>query len=77
MEAAKQLIFEDVDEQREFFVLSQYAKSGIEALDRDVLPDLLELKYETITDAQQVLGEISRIRRLFIELQKFLYEQIA
>lgn len=77
---AEQKAYADLDdEQREFidFVLSRYIETGIEVLDQNVLPDLLELKYHAIADAAHRLGGIDRIRRIFIEFQRFLYEQLA
>ncbi len=72
--------FQDLtDEQKEFieFVLTRYIESGVEVLDQEVLPELLELKYDAIADASERLGGIATIRRLFIEFQRFLYERLA
>ncbi len=67
------------DEQREFveFVLSRYIETGVEVLSIDLLPELLEIKYEALTDATQRLGGVDQIRNTFIEFQKFLYQQLA
>jgi len=61
--------------QQEFlnFVLEQYVKEGVDELDVDKLPDLLELKYKTFTDAKRELGEIKSIRNTFIGFQGHLY----
>ena len=61
--------------QKEFleFVLSKYIETGVEELDQEKLPDLLELKYHAISDATEKLGGVSQIRELFIEFQKHLY----
>ena len=66
-------------EQQEFieFVLRRYIETGVEVLDRSVLPELLELKYDAIADAAERLGGITTIRKLFIEFQRFLYEQLV
>ncbi|MDA7918342.1 hypothetical protein N9B20_01640 [Mariniblastus sp.] len=66
-------------QQREFveFVLSRYVESGVEILDRSVLPELLKLKYEAIEDATTVLGGLDVIAKTFIDFQKFLYEAQA
>lgn len=63
--------------EREFieFVLSRYIETGVEELDQEQLPHLLELKYHAVSDAAEKLGGISRIRALFIEFQKHLYEE--
>jgi type I restriction enzyme, R subunit len=55
------------------FTLEQYILVGTEAIDIDNLPRLLELKYQTLTDAKLKLGDIAMIRQNFMELQKFLY----
>ncbi len=61
--------------QQEFinFVLEQYVKQGVNELDEEKLPDLIELKYKGITDAKKELGDIKSIRELFINFQKGLY----
>ena len=66
-------------EQREFveFVLSRYVESGVEILDRGVLPELLKLKYEAIEDAIAILGSGDIIAQTFIDFQKLLYEAQA
>jgi type I restriction enzyme R subunit len=65
------------DRQKEFidFVLSKYVEVGVEELDQDKLPVLLTNKYQSLEDAIQSLGEVKNITSLFIEFQKFLYEQ--
>ena len=55
------------------FVLSQYIEEGVGELDQDKLPQLLELKYQNVSDAAGLLGGVSRIRDAFIGFQKFLY----
>jgi len=61
--------------QQEFlnFVLSQYVNEGVDKLDDEKLPDLLELKYYSIADAKRELGEIKSIRNAFIGFQEHLY----
>ena len=59
------------------FVLSQYVSEGVEQLDPDLkLKTLLEIKYGSIFDAKEALGEPSEIRDLFIGFQKFLYSKL-
>ena len=67
------------DKQKEFieFVLSKYIETGVEELDQEKLPVLLTNKYQSLEDAKKILGEVSKIRQLFIEFQKHLYEQKA
>jgi len=63
--------------QKEFleFVLSKYIESGVDELDQEKLPILLQNKYQSLGDAVDVLGEVPKIRELFVEFQKFLYRQ--
>lgn len=65
------------NKQKEFleFVLSKYIETGVEELDEEKLPSLLELKYQSISDAAEVLGDVKNIRSTFIEFQKFLYQK--
>jgi len=65
------------DKQKDFieFVLSQYIETGVEELDQEKLPDLLTLKYQAISDAEEVLGGVDNIRTTFIDFQKYLYEK--
>ena len=63
------------DKQRAFldFVLQQYVDSGVEELQPEKLPIILQLKYKSIPDATRELGEIARIRETFVGFQKWLY----
>jgi type I restriction enzyme R subunit len=64
--------------QREFieFVLSKYVESGVEELDLEKLPRLIESKYKSFEDARQVLGnDLGKLSTMFVEFQKHLYEQ--
>jgi type I restriction enzyme R subunit len=56
------------------FVLKQYIDEGVGELDDQKLPDLLSLKYHSVADAKQELGDIQTIRNTFIDFQKYLYE---
>lgn len=78
--AAEPTIYKGLSpEQREFveFVLSRYVESGTEVLDREVLPELLKLKYEAIEDALAVLGSADSITSTFVDFQKSLYAALA
>ena len=55
-------------------MLSKYIETGVEELDQEKLPDLLTLKYQTISDAEEILGGVDNIRTTFIDFQKYLYE---
>lgn len=65
--------------QKEFleFVLTKYIETGVEELDQEKLPGLLELKYHAVSDAAEKLGGVQRIRELFIEFQKHLYGELV
>lgn len=62
--------------QQEFidFVLNRYIEVGVEELEMDRLPMLLESKYQTFEDAKSILGEVADISALFIGFQKHLYQ---
>ncbi|NVO18824.1 MAG: DEAD/DEAH box helicase family protein [Bacteroidetes bacterium] len=63
--------------QKEFveFVLAKYIESGVEELDQEKLPALLELKYQAVSDATDRLGGVGKVKGLFVEFQKYLYEE--
>ncbi|MBA4336886.1 restriction endonuclease subunit R [bacterium] len=80
VEQAKDKIFDDLDEkQREFinFVLSKYEEKGVEELDEEKLPVLLNLKYHAIADAEQLLGNVEKMRAIFFAVQKDLYSNVV
>jgi len=54
------------DKQREFvdFVLEQYIEHGVSELSLEKLPDLLELKYQSLSEAEEQLGTMAAIRVL-------------
>jgi type I restriction enzyme R subunit len=69
-------IFEGLEKnQKEFleFVLSRYIDTGVEELDEDKLPTLLNLKYQAISDAEDALGDVEKIRSTFFDFQRNLY----
>lgn len=75
---AQSTIFERLNEkEKEFidFVLSKYIETGVDELDQEKLPILLTNKYQSLQDAQEVLGEVATISSLFIDFQKYLYQQ--
>ena len=73
--ASSQIFDGLADKQKDFlsFVLSKYIETGISELAQEKLPSLLELKYQSITDAAQTLGGVESIKNTFIEFQKYLY----
>lgn len=76
---AQSEIFESLDNnQKNFleFVLSKYIEIGVDELDEDKLPILLQNKYQSLEDAKKVLGDnLDKIRALFLGFQKNLYSQ--
>ena len=56
------------------FVLSQYVAEGEAELGMDKLPDLLDLKYGSPSDAVRELGSVSDIRSTFRGFQAHLYD---
>jgi type I restriction enzyme, R subunit len=56
-------------------VLGQYVSQGVGQLSQDRLGALLELKYHTIGDAADRLGDVSEIRDAFVGFQRYLYER--
>ena len=76
--AAQATIFAILDDkQKEFiaFVLSKYVESGVDELDQEKLPQLLINKYQSMPDALGILGNAKDIGLLFIEFQKYLYQE--
>jgi len=76
---SKESIFEGVDDKnKEFlnFVLSKYEEKGVEELDEEKLPQLLNLKYNAISDAINILGEVDSIRSTFFDFQEHLYAKV-
>ncbi len=77
---AQAKIFAGLDNnQKDFleFVLGKYIETGVEELGQEKLPGLLTLKYQAISDAEEILGGVQNIRATFIDFQKYLYVQQA
>ncbi|WP_299728583.1 EcoAI/FtnUII family type I restriction enzme subunit R [uncultured Endozoicomonas sp.] len=78
VEKAKPLIygaFTD-EKQQEFidFVLDKYVQDDVDELSKAKLRGMVELKYNTISDAAQVLGSPAAIGQTFKGFQKYLYQ---
>lgn len=56
------------------FVLTQYINQGVGELDQEKLSDLLQLKYRSVPDAIDQLGDIPVIRDTFVGFQRYLYD---
>ncbi len=79
VDQSKDKIFKGLDnKQKEFldFVLSKYEEKGVEELDEEKLPILLNLKYHAIANAEQSLGAVNQIRSVFFAFQKNLYAKV-
>ena len=63
--------------QQEFieFVLSKYVDDGVSELSPGKIRSLIELKYNTISDAAAEFGSPAVIRETFIGFQKYLYRE--
>ncbi len=55
------------------FVLDRYIASGVDELDSDKLPMLLQLKYQALQDGMAALGGADAARETFVDLQRHLY----
>ena len=66
--------FEDKEESFLTFVLAQYVEQGVDELNQEKLKGLLELKYQSVHDATQILGKPNEIRQLFVGFQQYLYQ---
>lgn len=55
------------------FVLGQYVKQGVEELDQDKLPRLLELRFASVSEGAQTLGGVAKVREAFLEFQGGLF----
>lgn len=66
------------DKQLEFidFILETYVEDGVHELAANKMRSLIELKYNTISDATTVLGSPAVIRETFIGFQKYLYRDV-
>lgn len=76
---AKSKILDKLNQQqRDFleFVLFKYIDTGFEELDQSRLPNLIKLKYHSMADATENLGDVDKIVSLFIGFQKHLYERL-
>ena len=65
------------DKQRAFinFVLDNYIKAGVDELDIDKLSPALISKYGGVYEAQQELGNVDDIKKVFVEFQQYLYDE--
>ena len=59
------------------FVLEKYVEAGIDELDDSKLKTLIENKYQSLPDGLSVLGNAVEVRKLFIEFQQYLYQDVV
>jgi type I restriction enzyme R subunit len=80
VDKTKDEIFAGADEKHtEFlnFIIAKYSEKGVEELDDEKLPVLLNLKYHSTADAVRILGNVETIRHSFLNFQKHLYSRAA
>ena len=68
------------EKQRDFigFVLRNYVQDGVDELDMGKLSTMLTSKYGGVHAAQQALGNVEDIQKVFVDFQKYLYlQQVA
>jgi type I restriction enzyme R subunit len=59
-------------------VLRNYIQDGVDELDMSKLSTMLTSKYGGIHAAQQALGNVEDIQKVFVDFQQFLYtEKVA
>ncbi|VAW67689.1 Type I restriction-modification system, restriction subunit R, partial [hydrothermal vent metagenome] len=56
------------------FILEKYVEDGVRELAESKMRSLIELKYNTISDATDVFGSPRAIRDTFVGFQRYLYE---
>ena len=59
------------------FVLEKYVEAGIDELDDSKLKTLIENKYQSLPDGLSMLGNAGEVRKLFIEFQQYLYQDVV
>jgi type I restriction enzyme R subunit len=57
------------------FILSKYVQDGVGELSPSKMRTLLELKYDSVTDAAEYFGSTAIIRETFVGCQKYLYSE--
>jgi len=55
------------------FVLGEYVRQGVQELDQDKLPRLLELRYASVSEGARTLGGVPKVREAFLEFQSGLF----
>jgi type I restriction enzyme R subunit len=65
------------EKQRDFigFVLRNYVQDGVDELDIGKLSTMLTSKYGGVHAAQQALGNVEDIQKVFVDFQQYLYKE--
>ena len=65
------------EKQRDFigFVLRNYVQDGVDELDMGKLSTMLTSKYGGVHAAQQALGNVEDIQKIFVDFQQHLYKE--
>ena len=58
------------------YLSSGFGYRGIDELDDTRLGHMFVLKYKTIHEAEETLGDLKEVRDIFIEFQKYLYQEV-
>ena len=56
-------------------MLHKYVAGGVDELDDSKLSGMIMAKYHSIDDAEKKLGDVSEVRKTFIDFQQHLYLQ--
>jgi len=76
VEKTSSKLLEDLNEDQSAFIkflIERYLDEGVESINENNLSTLLNLKYNSITKAEEDLGEIRLIKNLFLNFQSSLY----
>jgi type I restriction enzyme R subunit len=57
------------------FDLRNYVQDGVDELDLSKLSSMLTSKYGGVYAAQQTLGNVEDIQRVFVDFQQYLYNE--
>lgn len=57
------------------FILEKYIQDGVQELSASKMRSLIELKYNTISEAAAEFGSPAVIREIFVGFQKYLYQE--
>ena len=67
------------EKQRDFigFILRNYVQDGVDELDIANLSATLTSKYGSVYEGQKVLGDVDEIKRVFVDFQQHLYNEMV